>query len=259
MTDAPVESRKWRPARSWGVIILVFAAQLGLILWLGNRFPVTPAPQQPAPVIRTVGPDLSEELALVDPTLFALPHAHGFSGLAWLNIPARAPLFYTWTNLPRWPDLPLEPSGASLHQFVASNHVDPMATTALPASELALPHPPPMQVLPETSSLLLANDLASRRLLTPCALPSITSSNLLTNTVVRLIVDALGRPVSCILLAHSGSAEADDQALTFSRSMRFAPSEETNAADSTAGLTWGEAIFTWHGPFEPLTNPAPKL
>ena len=238
--------------------MLVLAAQLGLILWLGNRIPVTPAPRRPAPVIRTAGPDSAEQLALTDPTLFALPHAQGFSGLAWLNIPARAPQFYSWTNPSRWPDLPLDAPGAALHKFVASNQIDPLATTVLPPSELSLPRLPPMQVLPENSSLLLADELATRPLLTPCDLPSITTSNLLTNTVVRLIVDADGRPISCILLSRSGSAEADNKALSLSRSMRFAPSAEMGTADSSASLAWGEAIFTWHSLFDPLTNSAPK-
>ncbi len=258
MSNPPPEPRKWRPARSWGVVALVLALQLGFILWLASRTPITPAPLRPAPVIQAAAPDSAEAMALTDPTLFALPHPQGFSGLAWLNVPARTPQFYTWTNLSRWPDMPLESSGAALHQFVASNQIDPLAAVVPPPSELPLPGPEPMTVLPEQSTLALANELAARHLLTPCDLPSIATTNLLTNTVVRLVVDAAGRPLSCVLLSRSGSAGADDQALAVARSLRFAPMPDTAAADSVAGLTWGEAIFTWHSLFDPPSNSTPK-
>jgi hypothetical protein len=254
MNGAPSDSHRWTLTRTWAVVALVFAVQFGLILWLAGRTPITPAPLRPAPALRIAGPYSAEEMALTDPTLFALPHSQGFSGLAWLNIPAQAPQFYTWTNPSRWLDVPLEAPGAGLHRFVTSNPINPLAAVVLPSSELPLPRPPPMQVLPQQSTLQLANDLAGRRLLTPCDLPSITATNLLTNTIVRLVVDAEGRPVSSVLLSRSGSAKADDQALALARSMSFAPLADPVSSDSLAGLTWGEAIFTWHSLFEPPTN-----
>jgi hypothetical protein len=96
--------------------------------------------------------------------------------------------------------------------------------------------------------------LASRRLLNPPKLQSWPASDLLTNSVMRVLVGADGTVISAIQLftpPGSGSKEADQQALDLSRAARFEPLH-TGAEN----LTFGTLIFQWHT--LPLTNaPSP--
>src|SRR5512144_1122612 len=79
--------RVWPGGRWWIVVLLVLAAHVGLILWLGDRGSVQPRATEPSPTLRLADAPGDELLALTDPTLFALPHRHGFSGAAWIAVP----------------------------------------------------------------------------------------------------------------------------------------------------------------------------
>jgi hypothetical protein len=86
----------------------------------------------------------------------------------------------------------------------------------------------------------------ARGLISTPSLPSWSTTNRLTNTVVRLMVDAKGITRSQTLLVRSGLPDADRFALDASRNFQFAPM--ANAASSTnsaANLRWGEAVFQW--------------
>ena len=126
---------------------------------------------------------------------------------------------------------------------------------------------PEMTVAP--GSLKLANDhstfhiegnLAQRRLLTTFNLPSWPSPDILTNSVVQLLVDARGLPLSASLLSRSGSKNADQFALDQANAARFAsvvqtgPNRSTNVMD---GVTLGEVVFEWHTSSSANTNGVP--
>jgi hypothetical protein len=106
-----------------------------------------------------------------------------------------------------------------------------------------------MQPISVPSRLRVEGDLAQLRLLTPLHLPPQTNADILTNTVVQMVVDAQGYPFSSVILAGqgSGSSEADQMALTnFSKAIRFAPVEEAGpgmiAPDK---MISGRLIFEW--------------
>ena len=63
------------------------------------------------------------------------------------------------------------------------------------------------------STLRLAGGLANRRLLNPPELRAWPASDLLTNSVVQVLVNADGNVMSLNLLAGSGSPKADQFAL----------------------------------------------
>src|SRR5947209_4181922 len=94
---APWPRRRW-----WFLIGLVFSAQVGLIFLLSDRSPVHLQPPGAAPAFQLVAPAAAELLALNDPTLFVLPHQQGFSGSAWLEVPAQKSPRFDWTEEPRW-------------------------------------------------------------------------------------------------------------------------------------------------------------
>jgi hypothetical protein len=117
-----------------------------------------------------------------------------------------------------------------------------------------------MESISTPSTLRVEGDLSRLRLLTPPQLPPQTNADLLTNTVVQLLVDARGNPFSPIVLSSSGSPAADAMALTnFAKAVRFAPAQA--AALGTVPpdtMTMGKLIFQWQtippGPTNPATS-----
>jgi hypothetical protein len=229
-------------------ITLVFAAHIGLILALGSRKPVTPRPPAPAPSL-SLAPEASEWLALNDPTLFALPHRQGFAGAAWLTTTNVQFPPFRWTEPPRLLPLPVADLGVTFAQFMHTNvFVSPPFETK-PAPDLPLPVAGGFAVAPQTNSTLrVADGLVNRRLLNLPQLQSWPALDLLTNTVVQILVDAEGNVMSDALLPPGcGEPKADQRALEFARTARFEPLRRASPA-----LTIGALVFEWHT--EPLTN-----
>jgi hypothetical protein len=262
MTDAPPVPR-WSRARWLSLLALAFGAQLGIILWLGERDAVRTRPVAVAPTL-SLGPanaGSAELLALLDPTLFALPHRQGFSGEAWLRAPPQPYRPFAWSEPPRWLPLPLEQLGATFNRFTATNQLGDSQGPTPPEPQLLLPESVEPAVFPTHSTLRLAGGLARRRLLKPLELPSWPDTDILTNSVVQLVVDAEGQPVFATLLRPgSGCVEADQHALRQARAARFQAAANSAAEPATnplLGLTWGELIFQWHTLPMPQTNAVP--
>src|SRR5262249_42895024 len=137
----------------WVAVALVFAAQVGLLFWLGNP-PATPRVRLPDPPVVHAIPSGSEELlALQDPTLFVLPHRDNFSGEAWLKIPAQqfAPTNWTEPALPL--SLSLEELGAAFATFMQTNAMPrfhPQMGSPLDEADLG---PEPMETIGNSSTL----------------------------------------------------------------------------------------------------------
>jgi TonB family protein len=118
---------------------------------------------------------------------------------------------------------------------------------------------PPMSAR-DQSSWRLEGDLQKRVLQTPLSLPAWAHSEVLTNTVVRLLVDADGRVFSApILLTSSNHKPADDHALAAARSLRFEPINRASAASPKPALTSGTLVFEWQTVPAPATNPPPAV
>ena len=268
MTPVFSESRTWT-ARRWVVVIsVILAVQLGFIFWLGDRQPVRPRRPRAAPALKLMGSKGGEWLALTDPTLFALPHARVFSGPAWLQrVPQHSPLF-EWKEDPRWLGLPVQLLGASFARLVVADSTLEWQVAEIPEPHTLLPdinHSP----LHLGSSLRLEGGLAHRRLLSQPSLPSWppralnpTDTDMLTNTVIQVLVDAEGRPVSLTLLGGSGHGPADDLAMSLVTNFKFEPlavadpSALGGSATALTSLSWGQVVFEWQT--TGLTNtPAP--
>ncbi len=258
--NAAAASLLWSQRHWLGVISLIFIGQLTVIFWLGQRFPFPPNPAAPGPTIRLAGEGSAELLALTDPTLFALPHLHGFSGPAWLNLPPLSFQPFVWSEPPRWLTLPVEELGAAFHQFIATNQFKPLGTAG-PEPEFLLPELASQEAFPTQSLVRVRGQLASRNLLTPLNLPSYTNEFLLSNTVIRIVVDALGQTLVAPEKS-SGYKPADQYALLQARSVRFEPlpgtSKKTWAAHPLDNLRFGELVFQWHTLPRIGTNAAPE-
>ena len=240
-------SGRWSRGQWLGWIALMFAAQVALLFWLGDPKPKAPERSRPAPLLRMAGASsgAGELLALMDPTLFALPHRQGFSGPAWLVVTPQKFEPYVWSNPPGWLELPLAGLGGAFQQFIETNPFTIARVLPQPQLELTMPELEETSFLPRDSGFRLAGDLAWRRMLNSPTLPSWSNPELLTNSVVQLVVDAAGRPVSLTLLAGSGSKDADDYALAQARAARFEPAAAVGVSPALAGLSWGQLIFEW--------------
>ena len=123
-----------------------------------------------------------------------------------------------------------------------------------PASALSvatlLPLPPP----PESGAVHVYGPLSRRKLLTPVETPAWTCDDLLTNTVLQLVVDADGRPLTVTPVASSGFAPADDYAYRQGRRARFEPLTGINRTNSATEFTAGAMVFEWQTIPAPATN-----
>ncbi len=245
------------------MVAVAFLAQAALIFLLAERQQPPPSLPQFATRIQLAADGSSAQrlaglLTVSDPTAFALPNFHGFSGAAWLTF---APMTYQltdWTEPPRWLALDERRLGQAFSAFVATNISPPLliADKPLPRLTVAAVYAP-ADLLPTQSVLRLEEDLARRSLLAPPSLPSWPHTDVLTNSIVQLLVDAEGQTLSAVLLAASGLSDADNYALKLANRARFQPLRRPDGRpDITGPLSWGKMIFQWHTIAPPATNAA---
>ena len=241
-----IQPSVWPVGRWLSIILIVFALQLGLIFGLTDRTPLVARTFAQGPTLRISGAGSAELLALSDPTLFALPHHQAFSGLAWMTPPPLPARSFSWSEEPSWLSLGVQELGAAFKQFVATNHFE-LVQTLMPPNPVSTLSAGQAAITTFTSSVLrIEGALAQRRLLTAVNLPSRAHPDLLTNTVVQLVVEEEGRPFSATTLSSSGQAAADIYALDLAWTLRFnSIKTESKPPGSLPGLTWGKLIFEW--------------
>ena len=232
-------------ARRWiGLAMIIFAAQIGAFFLLGKTHPPEKKSFRPAPVLIAAS-TTPEITALENPTLFALPNQHGFSGTAWLKVPVTKYQSADWSEPQRWLELRDDGLGTAVRQLIRSNQ-SPAQIAQKIAPEYTLPRlSSPDEELSSHSTFRAKGELASRPLLSPFDLRSWTNATPLTNTVVQLIVNAAGFARTATLLASSGHKEADDQALALSKAARFQPLPFSGAKNNPGKLTLGQIVFEW--------------
>ncbi len=182
-----------------------------------------------------------------DPMLFALPHAQGFSGGAWLRYRPEGLNTSNWSAQPDWLPLPVEGLGGSLQRFIATNQtseeglLDSLRAPALVVVRL------PDEPLITNTSVRIEGPLSNRGVLSLPSLPSAVSAEVLRRSMVMVSVDGDGRVETAALTASSGSRVADGQAVDVARHFAFEPLPIRKAqARELAALTIGRLIFTWH-------------
>ncbi|MCL5096620.1 MAG: energy transducer TonB [Candidatus Omnitrophica bacterium] len=252
----PWSRRKWRR-----VIGIVLAAQVALIWLLADRSAIVPRQPHSSTVLRfeldsPPGSPLANELSMGDPTLFALPSQHGFSGDAWLNLPAIKHHLKDWTETNHW----LAPNanlwGTTFRQFVQAQ---------APAWFLAADKPEPRLVelfvtnepAPDRSSCQATGELKNRPLRTDFQLPILTNDEYPRASIVQVAVDRSGNTVSAQLWMSSGLPAADQYALATAKKARYQPlpGEDNPAPEANPfPLTWGNLVFHWCVTNAPLTN-----
>lgn len=253
MNAVATEPQAWSPARRWSLIVLVFAAHLGLIFALSDRKPLTLRPPASAPLL-SLASGANELLELNDPALFALPQRRSFAGAAWLNTPEIKFQPFRWAEPARLLPLPVAGLGAAFARFVQTNTFAGLVFETKPAPDFPQPVAPEFGAPPSTHSVVrVAGELAKRRLLHQPELPAQAAADVLTPTVAEVLATADGSVLSLKLLASSGNKAADQLALKVARAARFEP---VRGGGTT--LTLGTLVFEWRTvplPVEP--KPAP--
>jgi hypothetical protein len=260
MTVSLAGPSRWPPRRWWCALGLVFAAQIAIIFWLGETSVAPQRAPHPAPALRLAKKTTDESLALADPTLFALPHRETFSGTAWLIAPTQDFHTFVWSEPARWLGLSAEELGSAFYEYVSAAETKPVLIE--PEPELLVPQIPSATDFAHRSTYRVTGELAESQLLTPVALPSWPSLEILTNSRVQMVVDADGRPISVTLLyPGSGSKEADTNALWQAANARFAPKANNGSSPASqplSNLSWGQIVFEWHTLPKPSTNAIPE-
>jgi hypothetical protein len=187
--------------------------------------------------------------------MFILPHRLGFSGEAWLKVSRLDFQSADWSERPRLLARTGQRPGEDFKRSVRSNALAGFQPLAFPEPD-PIPEYSAVSPIATTSKYHIEGPLKNRRLLTPLPLPSWTNTDLLTNSVVQIQVDARGETISAVLLA-SRRTDADKLAVDLARSARFEPVLPTGPGRSksaTLELTAGTIVFEWQTLPVPPTN-----
>jgi len=243
----PTGQTGWSARKLAWITAFILAAQIGFIFLFGTRHLPSARPVTDAPQLEIARPD-DPYLALLDPTLFVLPHANDFGAALWKAAPELPPTPWReaepsgFLTLDRLPPAPPAPGGAP--------GLAPAPEELKPAPLFAEPGLAPEPVSPG-STLELAGNLANRPLLNPPALPVLEYNDVLPPSRVQVLVDAAGLVSSLVLLPPNNLFEArerpvigDTNALRIARNLRFAPGPDTRL---------GEIVFHWRT--TPLRTP----
>jgi hypothetical protein len=233
--------------KHWIAVGVVFGAQVLFAFWLGNPPPPKTVNLPPVPIVHLVAAGDAVLLALQDPTLFILPHRDNFSGDAWMKMKDLTYAPAQWTEPVRPLELPKEQLGAAFVAFMQTNRPQRFQMRIDLTRDTAAVDSAPLTPIAMPSRLLVEGDLAQLRLLAMPKLPPQTNADLLTNTVINLVVDGKGQPFSAVISASSGKPEADLDALNkYAKALRFAPREEAALGVVPANKTTaGRLIFEW--------------
>ncbi len=250
-------------------VLIVFAAQLGVLFWLG-RVPFAVRAQPKSVPLRlmpeiVLTPDSGPGAAFSDPTLFSRPNRRGFSGTAWRRFSEVEHQLIDWNETPRLLENQPAPLGAAFREALP----DHLAfATDLPAKRPArsMAVEPPRLAVRATSELELRGSLAKRPVVRSVSVPAMPHDEALRRTRVRIGVNTDGYVVSATVedrLAKGDAfqAAAGRRALELLRGIRFEPSKRTrfDRPDRPGVLEWGEALFHWRtiAPPKPSAAPTP--
>ena len=250
--SAGAQSRAWGRRRWWFVVLLFFGVQLGLLFFLSERMlPAKPAATRTA--VRLLTKPFSEKetfssLLVSDPTVFVMASPRGFSGEAWLNMPAQDYSIPDWDEPLRLLEVNVNELGNVFTNFLRGTSDG----NAQIADKIALP----IITLEETtnrlatSHFIIEGNLANRPLRNRPDLPVWPHTDILRSSVVEVSVNGTGEVVLARLLSRSGLPSADLRAVAIAREISFKPVNQ--GADAT-NLVDGKIVFQWETVLAPPT------
>lgn len=254
------ERRNWQ-FWLWG-FVFVFLAHALAVLKFGERQLPFAALEQPRPFIYMSLDEASEKqiTALTlgrDPTLFAVPNPHGFSGGAWQQFKPESPRLTNHSVPPEWLTFSGERLGSTLREFVATNQPSEEDLLASVRASRNIDVRPPDEPIMKRTLVKIDGPLVARPVVYSPPLPSEAHSDLLRRTEISVAVNGDGLVESASVVRESGSPRADANALQLARAFEFEPASIRDAAArAVAAPTVGRIVFTWHT--VAATNPGPS-
>lgn len=247
MKSADLSARSWT-WRTWAAVVAGLLLLHGVGLWKFGRGQRTPSrPLEAVPQWTWADLGVADWRAWFDPTLFVHGHPQSFSGPGWMLQPRVAYSAPLPLEPPRFLELDQLSWDDSLRLLDRAAAWTPSVLSLRPGTSPGFSNLVPRHPLTLRESSLRISPASFRRLQrSPPPLPGWPSAELLTNSVVRLLVNRAGRVLTATLLVSSGSPAADQKALEIARQLEFEPGP-TGATPSaaTAELTSLWAIFEW--------------
>ena len=268
MSDEPTtrEPGEGWSNRAMGIwVLIVFALQLGVLVWLGRDALAVRAhnknePLRLMPQIQLIS-DTGPGAVFSDPTLFSRPNRRGFSGTAWRQFAGVEHQLINWDEAPRLLDNQPAALGAAFRAALP----DHLAfVTDLPAKRPArsMAVEPPRLAFRAASELEIRGSLAKRPVVRSVTVPPMPHDEALRRTRVRIGVNTDGYVVSAtvadrLVKGDAFQAAAARRALELLRGIRFESAKRTrfDRPDLPGVLEWGEALFHWRT-IAPATPPA---
>jgi len=233
----------------------------GLVFWLGER--ADRSPRKPGPTVSlkwALDPGFDAKLAeaavLSDPSMFALPSPHGFSGLAWLHPQPTVLPSNHWTAPDGRLELDTHELGAVFSQVMATN-----PPTFAFGEEALAPQPLDSALFraetTQTQTVVrVEGPLAERAILRSVDPPEPVYPDVLQPTTVQVSVNADGLTETAIVTGRCRLKGLDEQAAELARRFVFEP--VPHPGNPAPPNMWGWLIFRWHTlPPPPLTNTPP--
>ncbi|MBI3881855.1 MAG: hypothetical protein HY301_17550 [Verrucomicrobia bacterium] len=254
---APVLEKIWS-RRQWATaVVIALGVQVGLVFVVSQRAALEPRRDPSATIVKFAG-DAGDSVG-ADPTLFALANARGFSGRAWLQQPRPQHSLNDWQEPERWLAIPVGRFTEEFRQLARTNPVRSAAAVEQPpvriiAPELVAP------ARPAASALNLSPTLVRRGLVAAPEISAWPGPDVLTDSVVQVVVDRSGDVLSARLIAGSGAKAADAQAVALASQVRFKTAgSELVGASPFAGVTVGDLIFHWQTVAPPAAKAAKPI
>ncbi|MSU62627.1 MAG: hypothetical protein EXS31_09545 [Pedosphaera sp.] len=245
---------RWR----WGMVVMLIAGlQVGGLFVFARRGHQWTEPSPRPRSVRFGGNEMEgsrfgELVALNDPTVFVDPQGRGFSDFRWQAQPT---IGYQITNRTE-PYLWL----AAEQRFLGDDFANHIAGNMQLTATLSRKLPPPFATFeakpagfPARALVMVEGGLSGWQLAGGPP-PTNVSSALLTNTVIRLLVNQKGIPISASMMLSSGSATADQSAIEFVRRVRLLrPGQDDARKNATESLVFGQLVFQWF-PLTPIVT-----
>ncbi|MCS7091666.1 MAG: energy transducer TonB [Verrucomicrobiota bacterium] len=248
MSTASTVSDRWS-WKHWGAVYGSLLALHVFGLWWYGSHSVPPRRMlEQAPFWQEAHPFLTASWPWLDPTLFVHGHPESFSGPAWMVAPRVEYRPGLALGPPHFLDPPV---GGIMERYAAVVRESewmpsPLSLRAQPEPlvRTALAQKP---VVTRSSRMVLAGwpqGISLRAHVPP--LPAWSAPDMLTNSVVRVLIRPPGRVLSATLLISSGFEPADQKALELARELEFeVPAGLWNQKDAQNGLIAGSVIYEW--------------
>jgi hypothetical protein len=255
------ERRSWQ-FWVWGFVFL-FLAHAVAVLQFGERQMPPFMREQPRPFFFLSLDEASERRLAEstlgrDPTLFALPNPHGFSGGAWSRFRPEPPRLTNTPAAAEWLTLSINELGLSLNEFVATNRPSEDLLLASLRSAKGLDVRIPDEPIIKQTVFTLDGTLAARKLVSSPALPSVGYSEILPRTVVKVVVNGDGVVESASVSSERTESRfkaAEAKAVELARAFQFEPLPISDVTQRTlAAPTVGRISFIWHVTNSPVAS-----